>query len=134
MLETKKSRAVLPQTVSRADAVHNLQRSALFVAALEDRRYDLLWDAMQDRLHQAARQSLIPGLADVLALPRMPGLLGVALSGAGPSVVALATERFDEIGKTVARCFERHGLEPTIQNLEAAQEGLTSTQKYISQK
>jgi homoserine kinase len=133
-LETKKSRGVLPQSVSRADAVHNLQRSALFVAALEDRRYDLLWDAMQDRLHQAARQSLIPGLADVLALPRMPGLLGVALSGAGPSVVALATERFDEIGKTVARCFERHGLAPTIRNLEAAQEGISSGQKYISQK
>ena len=133
-LETKKSRGVLPQNVSRADAVHNLQRSALFVAALEDRRYDLLWDAMQDRLHQAARQSLIPGLADVLALPRMPGLLGVALSGAGPSVVALATERFDEIGKTVARCFERHGPAPTIRNLEAAQEGIASSQKYISQK
>jgi homoserine kinase len=134
MLETKKSRAVLPQSVPRADAVHNLQRSTLFVAALEDRRYELLWDAMQDRLHQAARQALIPGLAEVLALPRMPGLLGVALSGAGPSVIALATERFDEIGKTVARCFEKHNLAPTVRNLEAAQEGISSTQKYISQK
>jgi len=125
---------VLPQSVPRADAVHNLQRSTLFVAALEDRRYELLWDAMQDRLHQAARQALIPGLAEVLALPRMPGLLGVALSGAGPSVIALATERFDEIGKTVARCFEKHNLAPTVRNLEAAQEGISSTQKYISQK
>ncbi len=133
-LETKKSRAVLPQSVSRADAVHNLQRAALFVAALEDRRYELLWDAMQDRLHQTARQALIPGLAEALALPRMPGLLGVALSGAGPSVIALATERFDEIGKAVARCFERHDLSPTVRNLEAAQEGISSTQKYISQK
>jgi homoserine kinase len=133
-LETKKSRAVLAQSVSRADAVHNLQRAALFVAALEDRRYELLWDAMQDRLHQTARQALIPGLADALALPRMPGLLGVALSGAGPSVIALATERFDEIGKAVARCFERHDLSPTVRNLEAAQEGISSTQKYISQK
>ena len=104
-LETKKSRSVLPQTISRADAVHNLQRTALFVAALEERRYDLLWDAMQDRIHQGARQALIPGLADALALPRMPGLLGVALSGAGPSVLALATERYDEIGKAIARCF-----------------------------
>ena len=132
-LETKKSRAVLPQTVSRADAVHNLQRSTLFIAALEDRRYDLLWDAMQDRLHQTARQALIPGLAEILALPRAPGLLGVALSGAGPSVVALATERFEEIGKTIARCFEKHDLAPTIRNLEAAQEGIASSQKYVSQ-
>jgi homoserine kinase len=133
-LETKKSRAVLPISVPRADAVHNLQRSALFVAALEDRRYDLLWDAMQDRLHQVPRQSLIPGLAEALALPRMPGLLGVALSGAGPSVVALATGRHDEIGKAIAQCFERHDLTPVIRNMEAAQEGLVSTQKYISWK
>jgi homoserine kinase len=133
-LETKKSRAVLPATVSRADAVHNLQRSALFIAALEERRYDLLWDAMQDRLHQTARQILIPGLAEALALPPMPGLLGVALSGAGPSVLAMATGRYDEIGKILARCFERHNLAPTIRTLEAAQEGLVSTQKYVSQK
>lgn len=131
-LETKKSRAVLPQSVPRADAVFNLQRSALFVAALEDRRYDLLWDAMQDRLHQIPRQSLIPGLAEVFALQRVPGLLGIALSGAGPSVVALATERIDEIGKMVASCFDRHGLSSAIRTLEAAQEGLSSSQKYIS--
>ncbi len=133
-LETKKSRSVLPATISRGDAVHNLQRSALFVAALEERRYDLLWDAMQDRLHQNARQALIPGLAEALALPRSPGLVGVALSGAGPSVIALATGRYDEIGKAIARCFERHGLAPTVRILEAAQEGLASGQKYISQK
>ena len=56
---------MLPPDVSRADAVHNLQRTALFVAAIEERRFDLLWDAMEDRLHQNARQSLIPGLSDV---------------------------------------------------------------------
>ena len=133
-LETKKSRAVLPASIPRADAVFNLQRAALFVAALEDRRYDLLWDAMQDRLHQTARQSLIPGLAEVLALPRMPALLGIALSGAGPSAVALATGRYDEIGKAIARCFERHHLAPAVRHLEAAQDGVISTQKYGSLK
>ncbi|HET7841050.1 MAG TPA: hypothetical protein VFM21_05565, partial [Terriglobia bacterium] len=65
---------------------------------------------------------------------RMPGLLGVALSGAGPSVVALATGRHDEIGKAIAQCFERHNLAPVVRNMEAAQEGLVSTQKYISWK
>jgi len=128
-LETKKSRAVLPATVARGDAVHNLQRSALFVAAIEERRFDLLWDAMEDRLHQTNRQSLIPGLAGILAMPRMPGLLGVALSGAGPSVVALATERFDDIGKAMAHHFEREGLDSTIRVMEAAQEGFLMTEK-----
>ena len=133
-LETKKSRGVLPQTVPRADAVHNLQRTALFVAAIEERRFDLLWDAMEDRLHQTARQALIPGLADVLAIPKMPGLLGVALSGAGPSVIALATDRFEEIGKAIASRFERNGVASTVRVLEAAQEGLTATQKFVSSR
>jgi homoserine kinase len=124
-LPTKKSRAVLPPQVPRDDAVENLQRSALFVAAIEARRYDLIWDAMQDRLHQPYRQKLIPGLAEVLAIPQMPGLLGLALSGAGPSVVALATAGFDEIGKAIAARFERAGLAATIRFLEVAQDGIS---------
>ena len=124
-LPTKKSRAVLPAQVPRGDAVENLQRSALFVAAIEARRYDLIWDAMQDRLHQHYRQKLIPGLAEVLAIPQMPGLLGLALSGAGPSVVALATAGFDEIGKTIAGRFEHAGLAATIRFLEVAQDGIS---------
>lgn len=124
-LPTKKSRAVLPAQVPRDDAVENLQRSALFVAAIEARRYDLIWDAMQDRLHQHYRQKLIPGLAEVLAIPQMPGLLGLALSGAGPSVVALATAGFDEIGKTIAARFEHAGVAATIRFLEVAQDGIS---------
>lgn len=131
-LETKKSRAVLAQTVTRSDAVHNLQRTALFVAAIEERRFDLLWDAMEDRLHQSARQSLIPGLGDVLGLPKMPGLLGIALSGAGPSVIALATDRFHEIGKAIAGRFERNGVASSVRILEAAQDGLTATQQRVN--
>ena len=94
-LPTKKSRAVLPTAVPRDDAVHNLQRSALFIAAIETRRYDLVWDAMQDRLHQHYRQKFIPGLADVLAMPPMPGLVGLALSGADP--VSLHSQRLDSM-------------------------------------
>src|SRR5580700_11091057 len=75
-LATKKSRAVLPATLSRADAVHNLQRSALFVAAITTRRYELIWEAMRDRLHQTYREHLVPGFAGVLAMQQMPGLLG----------------------------------------------------------
>jgi homoserine kinase len=124
-LPTKKSRAVLPAQVPRDDAVRNLQRSALFIAAIETRRYDLIWDAMQDRLHQQYRQKLIPGLAEVLAIPRMPGLLGLALSGAGPSVVALATAGFEEIGRSIAARFERAGVAATIRFLEVAQDGVS---------
>ncbi|HUJ30426.1 MAG TPA: homoserine kinase [Candidatus Acidoferrum sp.] len=133
-LETNRSRAVLPKMVERADAVHNLQRSALLVAALEERRYDLIWDALQDRLHQPYRQRLIPGLEDVLATPRMPGLLGLALSGAGPSVVALATDRFEKIGSEIARRFEKNGLTATFQTFEVAQEGFSTSEKHLRQR
>jgi len=133
-LQTAASRAALPQTVEHAAAVHNLQRSALFLAALDDKRYDLLWDAMQDRLHQPYRQALIPGLAEVLAVARMPGLLGVALSGAGPTVIALATKNFAQIGKAVADQFERRGLSSTVRNLAVAQEGIRLAGKPLAKK
>ncbi|MGD0425384.1 MAG: homoserine kinase [Candidatus Acidiferrales bacterium] len=131
-LETAASRAALPQTIEHAAAVHNLQRSALFLAALDERRYDLLWDAMQDRLHQSFRQALIPGLVEALAIPRMPGLLGVALSGAGPTVVAFATSNFAQIGKAIAGAFERKGLSSTIRNLAVAQQGIRVAGKPLT--
>jgi homoserine kinase len=81
LLQTAKTRNALPVTFSRDDAVHNVQRVALFCAAVEAGAYDLLWDAMQDRLHQPYRQSLVPGLTEALATPPQPGLFGVALSG-----------------------------------------------------
>jgi len=122
-LPTHVARAALPRTVSRQDAVHNLQRSALFISAIAQQRYDILWEAMRDRLHQPQRESLVPGLHEALALPRMQGLLGIALSGAGPSIVALVDDNDDEIGARVASCFGAHGIEATTRVLEVDNEG-----------
>lgn len=122
-LETKRARAALSSIVDRADAVYNLQRSALFVAALAEQRYELLWEAMRDRLHQGQRESLVPGLAEALALPKMPGMLGLALSGAGPSVLALANDNFDEIGTTIAACFEHYKIKSTARVLGVDTDG-----------
>jgi homoserine kinase len=120
---TKLARDVFPRVVNRADAVHNLQRSALFVASLAEGNYELLWEAMRDRIHQERRQTLVPGLTEVLALPRMPGLLGLALSGAGPSVVAIATENFEVISETIADCFRRKKVGTASQRLEVDTHG-----------
>jgi len=122
-LPTHVARAALPRTVSRQDAVHNLQRSALFISAIAQQRYDILWEAMRDRLHQPQRESLVPGLHEALALPRMQGLLGIALSGAGPSIVALVDDNDAEIGARVASCFEGRGIEATTRVLEVDNEG-----------
>ena len=123
-LPTHVARAALARTVSRAHAVHNLQRTALFTAAIAGERYELLWDAMQDQLHQPQRESLVPGLKDALALPRMPGLLGVALSGAGPSILALVTDHDEEIGARIASCFESHKIESTTRTLKVDNQGI----------
>lgn len=85
-LPTSKARAALPECYSRADAVFNLQRTALLVAALATGSPHALSTALEDVLHQPYRASLVPGLSEILAL-RAPGLLGCTLSGAGPSVL-----------------------------------------------
>lgn len=126
-LPTHVARAALPRTVSREDAVHNLQRTALFVSALAQQRYDLLWEAMRDRLHQPQRESLVPGLAEALALPQMQGLLGIALSGAGPSIVALVDSNEEEIGDRLATCFRVNRIESTVRILEADNDGCRVT-------
>jgi homoserine kinase len=122
-LNTVLARSAVPAAVELEDAVHNIQHAALFGAALETGAYDLLWEAMQDRLHQAHRQSFVPGLAEALATPKQPGLVGLALSGAGPSVIALASDHFIEIGETIADKFRRCGTETTTRLLEVDDEG-----------
>jgi homoserine kinase len=122
-LDTKLARAALSAEVNHRDAVFNLQRSALFAAALDAGRFDLLWESMQDRLHQHKRGSLVAELAEALATPRQPGLLGVALSGAGPTVIALAHENLQEIGKEISSSFEKHGIPTRIMELEVDRSG-----------
>ncbi len=90
-LSTKKARALLPDQYSRADAVANVQSTALLVAAFSLNRPDLLRTAMQDRIHQpyrAAACELLPLLLPLADRTDL-GVLGVALSGAGPSILIL---------------------------------------------
>jgi homoserine kinase len=87
---TEKARALLPSTYSRADAVANVQNTALLVSAFALGRGDLLRTAMQDRLHQPYRMEACPLLPKLLPLTAHPAVLGVALSGAGPSVLVIA--------------------------------------------
>jgi homoserine kinase len=92
-LPTKKARALLPAHYSREDAVANIQATALLVAAFAQGRGDLLRTAMQDRLHQPYRAKACPLLPLLLPLAEMTencAVLGVALSGAGPSVLVIA--------------------------------------------
>jgi homoserine kinase len=86
-LATKQARALLPETYSKADVIFNVQRVALLTAAFAQGRMDLLRTAMQDRMHQPYRMEACPLLGRLLPLMEEPWVAGVALSGAGPSVL-----------------------------------------------
>jgi len=90
-LATSAARAVLPKQVPFADAVHNLGRSALLVAALTEGKLELLAEAMDDRLHQPARAGLLPWMPPLLEAAKKGGAFGAALSGAGTTVCALCS-------------------------------------------
>jgi homoserine kinase len=122
-VHTEQARAILPEFVSRDDAVFNIQRASLMVAAMATGSYDLMREAMRDRLHQPYRAALVPGLEEVLGLERMPGLLGVALSGSGPTVVALATDNFDRIAGAITEQFKSHGVECSSRVLAVEKRG-----------
>lgn len=92
-LSTEQARAVLPAQVSRDDAVFNLAHGAALIAAVMRGDGALLAIAMVDRLHQAARTALVPALGEIIAAAREAGAFGAALSGAGPSVLAVAPTR-----------------------------------------
>lgn len=101
---TREARALLPESVPRADAIFNVQRVSLLLAALGTGRADLLAQAMQDRLHQPYRLRLFPWMDAVAAAGREAGALGCVLSGAGPSMIAAVRPR---VGESVVRAMER---------------------------
>jgi homoserine kinase len=100
-MPTAESRKLLPQSLSRADAVHNAARTALLVAALGAGRWNLLDAATDDRLHQPARSAMFKALPDIIAAARRAGAHGAYLSGAGSTVAAFATADEESVGRAM---------------------------------
>jgi len=112
---TVRARSVLPATVPFADAVDNIGRTAVLTAALASGTVECLRGMMSDRLHQPYRVQLTPGAAEAIAAARGAGALDAAVSGAGPTVIALAADGEPQIERAMraayaeceidARCF-----------------------------
>jgi homoserine kinase len=117
-VKTSDARQVLPEQISREDAIFNLQRVALLLQAVQFDRPELLREAIRDRWHQPYRAALVPGLADALALQH-PDLVGVCLSGAGPTVVALVIGSIESIQDALTGIYSRLGVPCHIRVLDA---------------
>jgi homoserine kinase len=126
-METARMRSVLPRMVTRPDAIYNLQRSALLQAALSERKFDLINEALRDRLHQPYRAPLAPGLRDVLRLndetERYPGLLGVAISGAGSTLIAFTLGDKKAIGDEMVARMASQGVSAIARALPVDHQG-----------
>ncbi len=120
---TAEARAVLPAAVPRADAVFNVQRVALLLASLQTKRADLLYVAMDDRLHQPYRTKLFPWVPAVGEAAREAGALGCVLSGAGPSLLAAVAEDADRVARAMARALASVGLKGVALPLDVDRTG-----------
>jgi homoserine kinase len=122
VLPTSAARAVLPSCYSKEDAVFNVQRAALLIAALASGATSAFPAALEDRFHQPYRAPLVPGLAEILKL-RAPGLLGCALSGAGPSILVFYERGYQAVCDLVRQIFQLHGHAAEVLLVQIAQSG-----------
>jgi homoserine kinase len=120
-LATVSARAVLPEKYSREDVVANLQRSSLLATAFCQGRGDVLRVAMQDRVHQPYREEICPLLPLLTPLAGQKGILGVALSGAGPAILLLIENGAETEGRGLVEAATAGvaGLEVLACSLEA---------------
>jgi homoserine kinase len=115
-LATSTARAALAETIGLQDAVFNLQRVLALVHALQSGDYGRIREAVKDRWHQPARARLVPVLDRALSVDD-PDVLGVFLSGAGPSVAFLACRHLERIERLVSSIYEREGVAATVRTL-----------------
>lgn len=127
-LSTGKARAVLPDKINRADAVYNIGHASMLIAALATGSLEAIREAMSDRIHQPFRAPLVPGMEQCLLEATEHGALGAALSGAGPTLLALvdaASGRKNELETFMRTTLQQHGvaaemlwLKPSVTGLE----------------
>jgi homoserine kinase len=127
-LPTVKARAVLPSGYGREDAVFNVQRASLLIAALATGTTSAFPAALEDRFHQPYREALVPGLHEILRL-RAPGLLGCVLSGAGPSILVFFERGYDSVCELVRQIFRLHGHESETLHCQIPEHGFELAQE-----
>ena len=126
-LKTEDARNVLPNTVSHSDAVFSTSRACIVTAALITGNFEHLVVGMQDRLHHPYRAKLIPGFDQILAEAVKAGAWGAALSGAGPTLVALTNQNADAIGQAMVGVWAKKNIQTRYRILKVDPSGATVT-------
>jgi homoserine kinase len=122
-MDTVTGRKLLPANYSRDDVTFNTGRVALFLTALQTGHYELIGEAMQDRLHQPYRQALFPAMPDIIQAALDAGAHGASLSGGGSSLIALASSNHQAILRAMQETARSLGVEGTGMILRADQVG-----------
>lgn len=122
-VSTAAARQVLPPHYSRADAVFNIGRVSLLVAALLTGKTEVLRAAMQDRIHQPYRAALIPGFDAAIQGALEAGAVGACLSGSGSTMLALTCGREAEVGEAMVAAVRAAGVQARWLALDVDEEG-----------
>ncbi|HEY8909446.1 MAG TPA: homoserine kinase [Desulfosporosinus sp.] len=127
LLNTTKARGILPPQVSRQDAVYNISHVGLLVEAFMREEYSLLKEGMRDVLHQNQRAALIPGLLETLEAALEAGAYGAALSGSGPTLIALIPDSSKlEVSQRMISMMGQYGIKAQAIELDIDTQGATS--------
>lgn len=127
---THEARKVLPLAYDRADVLHTLQRTAVLAATCFSGNFDLFPELFDDKLHHPYRQQLVPGIERCLRL-RKEGLLGVAISGSGSSVIGFATRNEQEIAEALQEIFVEEGIRAEARSTSADNSGAWVTREPV---
>ena len=112
-LSTRMARQVLPKEIPMKDAIFNIGRASMLIGALIKGKERFLKNAFDDALHQPYRAELVPGMEDVFNAAKEAGALGVAMSGAGPCLIAFTADRDhveNEVASSMAQAFLNHDV------------------------
>lgn len=124
LVKTEEARQILAKQVSRRDAVFNIAHASLLVEAFLKEDYHLLGEGMRDRLHQIQRAELIPGMLKALEAALRTGAYGAALSGSGPTLLALTPPTFEQrVAQAMQNTLSEHELTSAPIFLEIDSEG-----------
>ena len=122
-LSTELARSVLPEAVSRQDAIFNISRSALLIKALERGDRQLMRIALEDKLHQPYRTKLIQGFETAESAAKKLEAMGICISGAGSTLLCIAdrpefSAEMEEALKESLPGWKVLGVKPDLQGVK----------------